>query len=74
MITLHPGYALRHCAKCGLRLVLNEVTTVQKCDDGSSYIVRHCPMRSQCWQLDRIEEECDLTTVMPRVKAGDADA
>lgn len=72
MITLHPGYALRHCATCGLRMLMDEVTTVQRDDEGVSYLVRRCPLRDQCWHLDRIEEESDLTMVMPRV--GDDDA
>lgn len=73
MITLNPKYALRHCEKCGLRLTLNEVASIQTSQDGQHYYVRHCPLRGQCWYLDRVEEECDLTGVMP-VVAGDDDA
>lgn len=53
-------------------MLMDEVTTVQRDDEGVSYLVRRCPLRDQCWHLDRIEEESDLTMVMPRV--GDDDA
>ena len=73
MITLDPSYALRHCAKCGLRLSMDERLSILKREDGTYYHTYCCPLRSQCWYIDRIEEECDLTMVLPRV-AGDDDA
>lgn len=52
---------------------MDDRLSILKREDGTYYHTYCCPLRSQCWYIDRIEEECDLTMVLPRV-AGDDDA
>ena len=66
-MTLHPGYDLMHCYECGLRMWLDEVETVYRCDAERLVMTRHCPLRAICWFCDQVEQECDVTKVMPKV-------
>lgn len=69
MITLRPFTDLAHCHECGLRYRLREVPVTMPDGLGGEGVVRVCPMRAVCWHCDRIEQQCDLMGVMPRVGA-----
>lgn len=66
MITLRPLTDLLHCQECGLRYSLDEVEVTMQDGLGGTNVVRVCPMRAICWFCDRVEQQCDLTGVMPR--------
>lgn len=67
MITLRPLTDLAHCHECGLRYRLREVDVAMPDGLGNAGMVGVCPMRAVCWFCDRVEQQCDLTGVMPRV-------
>ena len=69
MITLHPGHDLDHCHVCGLRWRMDETSAPLAFDALTGAYFHRCPLHGVCAFCDRIEQECDLTGVMPMVPA-----